>query len=340
MQSQKGSLSIISLVFILIAILVTGFAFFLSRNSQKPQSLPTPSPQNQPQPSVSQMGLKFDNPPAKADSFPDKKGPFYHQIFMASSADGLNFEKEEDVLFDKASVPDIIRLPSGRLLLYAVDGARRSKSGLMVALSDDNGKSWDLGSVQFKTKDGIAGGGADPEVVLLKDGKLRLYYVRFSGPPQPNVVNTTSKNWVKSALSSDGINFEEEEGVRFEYAQITDPDIVNINGKWLMYLSQGPRLIVTSSDDGLNFNLEKTLREDGSVSNTVYVDVDLYRQFYCSGGKIKSSTTADGLIFKDDPGNRLLPDPGTIICDPAPVHLGGSWLMLYKVAEGSKPPPR
>lgn len=344
MKNQKGSLPIIALVIITL-ILIIGLLIFFIKNSQKiqfSQPLPTPIPltQNQPQPTSSQMGLKFDNPPAKADPFSDTKGPFYHQVFMAASLDGLNFMKEDNVLFDQTSVPDIIRLPSGRLLVYVVDGARRSKSGLMMALSDDNGKSWDLGSVQFKTKDGTAGGGADPEVVLLKDGTLRLYYVRFSGPPQPNVVSTTSKNWVKSAVSSDGINFEEEDGVRFEYSQITDPDVVNVNGKWFMYLSQGPKLIATSSDDGLTFTLEKTIREKGSalpagrqVSNTVYVDVDFWRQFFCADGKIQSAKTADGLNFQDEPGFRLEPDSGKLICDPAPVHLGGSWLMLYKVAQ-------
>lgn len=321
MPSQKGSLPVISLVFILIAILVTGFVFFLNRNPQKPQSLSTPSPQNQPQPTASPMGLKFDFPASKTDPFDDKKGSFYHQIFLAKSPDGLNFTKEPEILFDKASVPDIVRLPSGRIFAYMVDGAGRSKSGVMVALSDDNGVSWDQGSLQLKRKSGqfyIA----DPEIMYYKNGNFRVYYIIF-GP---------GKNIVKSAISNDGINFEEEEGVRFEYSQITDPDVININGKYFMYLSQGPRLIAASSDDGLTFNLEKTIREDSSVSNTVYVDVDFWRQFYCLDGNIKSAKTADGLTFQDEPGFRLEPDPGKIICDPAPVHLGGSWLMLYKVA--------
>ena len=327
MLSQKGSLLIVGLVVIAV-VAVALVAIFLGKSSSKPAPANPPATQTQLQPTASEMGLKFDFPPAKADPLDDKKGPFYHQVFITTSPDGLNFTKG-DLLFDQASVPDIVRLPSGRLLVYAVDGARRSKSGFMVALSDDNGNSWDQGSMQLKNKSGF-GGGADPEVVLLQSGALRLYYI--VGPkPQPGV---QFKNSVKSAISSDGINFEEEEGVRFEYTQITDPDVVNINGRYFMYVSQGPRLIAASSDDGLTFNLEKTIREDGSVSNTVYVDVDLYRQFFCSGGKIRSAKTSDGLIFQDEPGFRLTPDKGEIICDPAPVHLGGSWLMLYKVAPG------
>ena len=329
MQSQKGSLPIIGLV--TIAVVVALIVVFIARNSQRPQPVNPPVPQTtqaEPQPTAEQMGLKFDNPPAKADSFGDKKGPFYHQIFMATSPDGLNFTKGE-LLFDQASVPDIIRLPSGRLLAYMVDGARRSKSGIMVALSDDNGKSWDQGSVQIKTPEGKQVMGADPEIILLKDSRLRLYTL-FGPKPEPGKIQI---NWVQSAISSDGINFEAEEGKRFESKDITDPDVVNINGKYFMYLSQGPKLITASSDDGLTFNLEKTIRENGSVSNTVYVDVDFYRQFYCFEGSIKSAKTADGLNFTDEPGFRLIPESGKMICDPAPVHLGGSWLMLYKVAK-------
>ena len=329
-MNQKGSLPIIVPI-ILVLIIFSVAAISFAKNSLKPKPKEPPAPsQIQPQPTSSQIGLKFDFPPAKADPLDDKKGPFYHQVFMAASPDGLNFTKG-DLLFDQASVPDIIRLPNGRLFVYAVDGARRSKSGFMVALSDDNGKSWDQGSIQLKSKSGF--GGADPEVVLLRDGSLRLYYI--VGPkPKPGV---QVKNKVMSAISSDGINFEEEEGVRFEYTQITDPDVVNINGKYFMYLSQDLRLIAVSSDDGLNFKLEKTIRERGSVSNTVYVDVDFYRQFYCLNRNIKSAKTSNGLNFQDEEGFRLESESNQLICDPAPVHLGGSWLMLYKVAPTMKP---
>lgn len=323
MPAQKGALSIAFLV--IIILVVGGAALFFIKSSPKPQQTNPLVTQAQPQPTASQMGLKFDFPASKIDPFNDKNGPFYHQVFLSKSADGLNFEKG-NLVFDKASVPDLVRLPTGRLLAYMVDGAARSKSGVMVALSDDDGVSWDQGSMQLKRKTSehwIT----DPQVLLLRDGTLVLYYIVFSG----------SKNLVKSATSVDGINFEEEEGTRFEYPGITDPDIVVINDKWFMYLSQGPKLISTSSDDGLNFKLEKTIRNSGSalpagrqVSKTVYVDVNFYRQFYCLEGNIKSAKTSNGLTFIDEPGFRLTAAPGKTICDPAPIHLGGSWLMLYK----------
>src|SRR3989338_1428278 len=286
---------------------------------------------------ISQDDLKFDNPSATSDPFNDPQGPFYHQILRASSEDGLNFNKEEGIIFDKASVPDIIKLPNGRIIIYAVDGARRSKSGLMVATSDDNGKTWKQGSLQLKSPRQFASG-ADPEAVLLPDGRIRLYYVVFLAPQQHGVIDTQLKNRVHSALSSDGIYFEEEEGFRFEYPQITDPDIVNIGDEWFMYLAQGPRLIAASSSDGLSFKFEKIIREQGSVSNTVAITNTIWRQFFCVGDGIGSATTSDGANLDNDAGFRLkTADPSKIICDPAPIQIDSKWILFYKVSPLFRP---
>src|SRR3989344_2674677 len=315
MSAQKGLLSISGLI-ILTLVTIIFISLFLIKDFQSETQVNPTATKTQ---LSSKNSLKFDFTASQQDPFNDPNGPFYHQVFLASSPDGLNFTKEDDVLFDKASVPDIIRLPNGRIFAYMVDGAKRSKSGILVALSDDDGKSWDLGSLQIKSKSGFAG--TDPEAILLNDGTIRLFYIVFG-----------AKNKVLSAASTDGVNFNQDEGIRFEYPKITDPDISIINDKWFMYLSQGPKLIAATSDDGLTFKLKNTVREIGSVSNTVYVDVDFWRQFYCFEGKIKSAKTKDGLTFQDEPGFMLEPQSGKTICDPAPVHLGGSWLMLYKVS--------
>ncbi len=295
----------------------------------------TPTPRETPaETPTPQAELKFDSPAVTSDPFNDPSGPFYHQILKASSPDGVNFMKEEGVVFDKASVPDAIRLPSGRLVVYAVDGARRSNSGIMVAISDDDGQTWQQGSVQLESPMNF--GGADPEVVLLPDDKLRIYYVVFPMIGQPGMIDPEIKNKVFSAVSSDGINFQEEDGVRFEHAQITDPDVVKIGDKWFMYLAQGPRLIAATSPDGLSFQLEATIREQGSVSNTVPIGDNLWRQFFCDRG-IRSAISSDGLAWQDDSGFRLQPESDRIMCDPVPVQVGPNWLLFYKVGPGIAP---
>jgi hypothetical protein len=280
--------------------------------------------------------LAFDQPAATSNPLADPSGPFYHSVLKASSADGLSFTVAPGTLLEHASVPDMIRMPDGRLFIFAVDGANRSRSGLMVAMSDDNGATWQQGSLQTKSPNL----GVDPEAVLLPDGMIRLYYVVFPKDKPPlgenglPVLNGQTIQ-IKSALSRDGVTFEEEAGVRYEASEIiTDPDVVKIGGKWFMYLSEGPRNVAVSSADGMAFTLEKTIRNNGSVSNTVPIGADKFRQFYCDRG-IKSAVSNDGLIWQDDAGTRIPASPDKIQCDPAPIQLAAGWLMVFK--EGPMP---
>ncbi len=272
--------------------------------------------------------LSFDLSLANANPLDfDRKGPYFHTIMKTTSADGRSFSPEAEAVFEHTSVPDVLRLPDGKIALYAVDGAGRSRSGLLVAFSDDEGNSWKAGSVQLATMAGHVGA-ADPEVVLLPDGTVRMYYVIF---PQPNV--HTGNNQIWSALSSDGIHFVEEEGIRFTYERLTDPDVAKIGQKWFIYFSQGPRLVAASSGDGKTFTLEKTIREQGSVSNTVSLGNTQWRQYYCNDG-IKSAVSSDGLNWRDESGVRITADAGSMVCDPAPLKVEGGWILFYKVSPG------
>ena len=227
-------------------------------------------------------------------------------------------------------MPDVVRLADSTLAIYAVDGSGKSKSGLMVAISKDEGQTWQQGSVQF---DSLVPGAADPDVVVLPDGKIRLYFVVFEDVENKTVVPT---NMVKSATSSDGVNFSLESGERLKYSNLTDPDVVKIGNSWFMYFSQGAKLLAAISSNGLSFKYQKDIRSLGSVSSTVKITEETYRQFYCNNG-IKSATSIDGLSWKDDAGYRLKPGTKEFICDPAPLKTeGDNWLMYYKVAKVSE----
>lgn len=321
---------ILSLV-ILITLAAAGYFFIVKPNINKNSS------ESSSQATAGE--LSFDQQESTKDVFLDANGPYYHKVYKAESSDGLNFTKVGKVVLDKASVPDVIRMPDGRLFIYAVDGGFRSKSGLMVARSIDDGETWEQGSLQLKNAEGkTIAGGADPETILLADGKLQLFYVVFpeKKPPldaQGQPMATGEKIKIKSATSTDGINFIEESGSRYESTDIiTDPDIVKINNTWYMYLSLGPKLIAISATDGLNYQLGKTIRDQGSVSKTVAIGEGKYRQFFCNNG-IESAVSSDGLTWQDEPGKRLTGNDKQFICDPAPVKLDSKWLMFYKAQE-------
>lgn len=284
--------------------------------------------------------LKFDQPASSSDTFSDPNGPFYHKVYEDTSPDGLSFTGNGKMIIDKASVPDVVKGSGGKLYIYAVDGAGRSNSGVMVAVSSDNGTTWEQGSVQIKSE-GEKMSAADPQAILQDDGSIRLFYLVASGLPDKTNGQPINYNqgtfMIKSALSKDGINFIEEKGVRYQSIneQITDPDIIKIASKWYMYLSKGPELIVTVSPDGNIFELLQSIRNTGSVSKTVPIDNNQFRQYFCRDG-ISSATSTDGLNFTDDPGIRIAQANNETVCDPSPVKVNNNWLMFYKVAPAQK----
>lgn len=315
------------IIIVLIGILGWGSYYWLK--NRKSASTPTTG-----------IDLKFDQPASSSDVFNDPNGPFYHQVYKAASSDGLNFTQKGEMIIDKASVPDVVKANDGKLYIYAVDGARRSNSGLMVAISGDNGTSWKQGSVQIKSEsEGMPA--ADPQAILQDNGSIRLFYLVVTGLPdkkngQP--LNTNQGTFmIRSALSQDGVNFIEEEGIRYQSnnEMITDPDLIKINNKWYMYLSKGSELITTVSSDGNTFEFLQSIRNNGSVSKTIPIDDNQFRQYFCRNG-ISSATSANGLNWTDDPGIRIEPGNNEIVCDPSPVKIDSGWLMIYKVAPAPK----
>ncbi|OGY28528.1 MAG: hypothetical protein A3F33_03080 [Candidatus Woykebacteria bacterium RIFCSPHIGHO2_12_FULL_43_10] len=321
----------LSVVIILLSAVRIGeyFGSISSVPTPKNPDSSVPASQEEIKPLEQELQLTFDTKTASKDPFNDSNGPFYHDVNLATSIDGVNFAFDSLVL-EKASVPDVVRLADSTLAIYAVDGSGRSKSGLMVAISKDEGQTWQQGSVQF---DSLVPGAADPDVVVLPDGKIRLYFVVFEDVENKTVVPT---NMVKSATSSDGVNFSLESGERLKYSNLTDPDVVKIGNSWFMYFSQGAKLLAAISSNGLSFKYQKDIRSLGSVSSTVKITEETYRQFYCNNG-IKSATSIDGLSWKDDAGYRLKPGTKEFVCDPAPLKTeGDNWLMYYKVAKVSE----
>lgn len=164
------------------------------------------------------------------------------KFFRATSTDGVKFTKTPGAgttgaVFEPSgstsliSVPDLIVLPDGRWRMYFVgyDGNRMES-----AVSTDLGMTW--------TKEGlieIAGMESsrtqvDPDVILLANGKFRLYFTA------PVSGRSLSNKRIYSATSSDGRTFLLDAGERIGVADGTadnvDPDVVALpGGKLRMY---------------------------------------------------------------------------------------------------------
>jgi len=130
---------------------------------------------------------------------------------------------------------------------------------------------------------------------------------------------------VKSAISTDGRNFEIEPGVRIQGAM---PAIIKLpDGRWRMYYQTfeagGGVFKSAVSPDGLNWSTEAGVRlaaggefdPDNIVHPTVialptggyrmYYDGEIRRTEQDFTWRILSATSSDGLIWTKDPGVRI-----------------------------------
>ncbi len=109
-----------------------------------------------------------------------------------------------------------------------------------------NAKTWQGGDYAVK------GQFADADVVMLSNGKYRLYYA-----VQPEVQGNQLE--VYSATSTDGKTWKQESGTRKTMA--TFPDIVKLkDGTWRMYFQNAGAIKSATSKDGLSWTDEPGTR--------------------------------------------------------------------------------
>ncbi|MFH1236690.1 MAG: hypothetical protein V1685_07235 [Parcubacteria group bacterium] len=258
------------------------------------------------------------------------QGPYKDQITYATSIDLFNWTPSGDILASHASVPGAV-VKDGTIYVYYVDVSTDGiKEQLGMKKSPDGGKTWSEATILT-----IAGLGdkatADPAPVLLADGRIRLFYfdineVRLN--KTANGIEPTNK--IYSAISTDGLNFEQEDGVRFERQGIFDPDVEKVGDTWYLYGGdiEGNKVIVATSTDGLIFT-EKGVAFEGGAVPDVWVGFETW--FLFTAG-IDIATSTDGLTFIST-GKRFEDrDRGGVTADPSVVKLSdGTYLMLYKV---------
>lgn len=268
---------------------------------------------------------------------PSGPGPFNDEAWIAFSDDSREWRVADGPVREHASVPDIVEV-DGRLLVHFVDFSGRPGPGeeqISMVESTDGGESWsDPRRCRIEDKPN-AGGAVDPSVVLLDDGRMRMYFFG-SEMTQGDPASHAGPHHIYSAVSEDGVDWTCEEGSRYEQERITDPEVIRVGDEWLMFVSEGSQTHLARSDDGLAFERDRdfSLRL-GGVPGAVALPDGRVRIFACGREGIM---TALWDPRRDDPpreerGGVIERGSYRIVADPAVIPLsGGGYAMIFKRA--------
>jgi hypothetical protein len=248
---------------------------------------------------------------------------------------------DEGIRLEDASVPNILRLEDGRFRLY-YGGA----GGILSAISQDGltfakesgvrVPSGSQGSLEMIV--------SDPAPLMLKDGRIRMYYKCASGSGGPG----QAIHSVFSAVSTDGLLFEKE-GIRIDSQQTPDGGWASVPEAILLpddkvriyYVSDGDDvghgIVSAISEDGLNFVREGPVLTgfvDPAVIRLASGEYLMLAVAFPIGAKdnltdadpgIYSLRSQDGINFN----NRELVLAGEGNIDPAIADIGDGIYRVY-----------
>ncbi|MEK7674522.1 MAG: hypothetical protein AAB676_01640 [Verrucomicrobiota bacterium] len=153
-------------------------------------------------------------PPFNPQGRPNRNrpGPWDNDVLVYRlAADG---GPEKLATFERAGVPTVARLKDGRFIAafqHFPAGDDRNFDRVAVRFSEDEGRTWS--KPEPIAVEGLESGLArpfDPTLVPLPDGRIRLY---FTSNRSPDFRRSTPA--IYSAISSNGISYVFEPGVRF-----------------------------------------------------------------------------------------------------------------------------
>jgi hypothetical protein len=237
---------------------------------------------------------------------------YYHQIYGATSVDGLTFNANNIPRLNHASKPDAV-LNSKTTRLYFVN---TEQTGIWIAEQKSNGMFEVINCVKLN---GVFDSQAtDPDIVRLADRRYRLFYVK--------------NNTIFSAISEDGQDFTVER----EIVSGSNPSAVQLSdGNWLMAYNNGVGVAFATSSDGRIF----TTTDDVITSQGT---PELMR---LSNGKIRllvGNQTMQSYISEDGGLSWSAEQPGASIINqteeatgmfhPSVVSMSdNSWTIFYVV---------
>jgi hypothetical protein len=250
--------------------------------------------------------------------------PLQNYLLKAVSADGLTWQRLNEVFVYHADVPDAVLGPDGQVYVYFQGLWAPTQDGIMVGISPDGQGDWTFHQVSISETQGWPGRPCDPDVIVT-GSTFRLY---FTGDPTGDLKPETY-----SAVSADGIHFTREAGVRFAVAgsQVLDPSLLWA-GNTLQYFAGGAapgQNWHAHSGDGLSFMPQANFSAEGLMMSNGLALPDGAFRFYgfpnSPHGGIRTLYSADGENWTVEPGWRLQYDgthplENAYVKDSAVVH--------------------
>ena len=198
--------------------------------------------------------------------------PYYHQIYSATSTDGIIWNVSDVMLLDHASVPGAVYF-SNKTYLYYVNAEDPENEKLSVGISEDRGATFTIYDVQINGSNSPYP--VDPNAII-DAGQVRLTYLG-------NFNQGEVTNEIVTASSSDGINFVED-AIIFTREDVFDPDLFYDGSGWVLLLNTGGLTKATASSSTGTF-IEDTsfVWSEGSISSTHQIG-DSYYTYYAGQG--------------------------------------------------------
>jgi serine/threonine protein kinase len=280
-----------------------------------------------PEPSASAF-----NPPASASAGPTPT-PISNStppLFMAISRDGANFATAQALPLTGIFMA-AFGLPGGGLRIYAVDG----KTQQLHAHNTTDFQRWD--DQPATTPEKLLFG----DLVQLPGGGFRLYYVPLATFTQAGA--GAPQKAIKSALSSDGLNFAGEPGFRFMDPGLQLGTVASNGPSWELIASvQIPGSLTTralTSTDGLAFTpLSGGAVPEGSGAPKLSAFDGQLHLLFAAIAAITSWSSDDGRSWRLDPGVRIRMDPTKLALQPSVLKSeDGVYRLLYSLVNRTSP---
>lgn len=308
---------------------------------------------------------------ANAQSPPpgQQRGPWQNDVIVYHATAGGEVQRLST--FERAGVPTINRMKDGRLIAahqHFPENEPASFDKVAIHFSSDEGKTWTPPEVM--RLNGLPEGMRfpfDPTLVTLPDGRIRIYFTSLRGRQFDDDLPR-----IHSAISTDGIKYTFEPGMRFsiEGRTVIDCAVVLHQGVFHLYSpdngtqpqrserrGQAPETNPVDgvgyhaiSTDGLNFTRVDDVKVEGRRRwlGNAQSDGETITFFGTGEGRTSGPDRPRGGFFMatstDGVSWQIADNPPIIGADPGAVAAkDGGWIVVVtgppRDGPGSRSPP-